>query len=172
MTNTTVIRRKEMDSGWKVWGGTISSVVQVSEDGLRAGRGGGNGHSCPLVDQGNFYSKSWFIKNVLGLQMCLSEIMCKVDLFAWQGMGLEDTKVGWSMWDLRSCWAVIPNGGLGTIIKLMSEMGWCKRMTYDTRGRRRLVFKSFFWTKVTFLTEIYLFALICFKYMFCVNSNV
>ena len=159
-----------MDSGWKVLGGTISSTVHVNEGRLGAGMGG-LGIDDPPVE-GNFYSKSWFIKNVLGLQMCLSEIMCKVDLFAWQGMGLEDTKVGWSMWDLRSCWAVIPNGGLGTIIKLMSEMGWCKRMTYDTRGRRRLVFKSFFWTKVTFLTEIYLFALICFKYMFCVNSNV
>jgi len=54
--------------------------VHVNEGGLGAGMGG-LGIDDPPVE-GNFYSKSWFIKNVLGLQMCLSEIMCKVDLFA------------------------------------------------------------------------------------------
>ena len=46
-------------------GGTISSTVHVNEGRLGAGMGG-LGIDDPPVE-GNFYSKSWFIKNVLDL---------------------------------------------------------------------------------------------------------
>jgi hypothetical protein len=49
------------------------------------GLGWGGWALMPPSRGGKFHSKSWFIKNVFVMEMCLSERMCKVDLFAPQG---------------------------------------------------------------------------------------